>query len=104
MAKRRTSRPSAPTQTRAERGEATRSVHFDRVEEDEAGAERAVLIVDDGRAVVVPRDMLPPDAAPGSTLTWTLAVDAAATQEHARATAEVRAELRKTDPGGTIHL
>lgn len=98
MAKRRSPAPK----TRADG--ATRAVTFDRVEEDAAGAERAVLVLDDGRSVVVPRDLLPAGAVPGSTLTWSLAVDAEATEAHARGTAEVRAALRKTDPGGTIHL
>lgn len=102
MAKRRTAATSGPAQP----AESTRaqSVHFDRVEADASGAERAVLIVGDGRPVVIPRDLLPIGATPGSTLLWTLAVDTEATEAAARGTAEVRAQLKKTDPGGTIHL
>ena len=100
MAKRRTSM----SKTTASQTGAAHSLTFDRVEADGAGQNRAVLVGDDGRTVVVPRDLLPAEAVPGATLTLTLAVDAQATATNQRNTAQIRADLKKTDPGGTIHL
>ena len=77
---------------------------LDRIEEDAEGAQLAVLVTDDGRSIVVPVALLPVGAAPGMTLALSLALDPAATAEVERATRAIRADLKKTDPGGTIQL
>lgn len=82
----------------------THPVALDRFEQDRDGAELAVLVTDDGRSIIVPRAFLPGGATPGVTLAWTLTLDPAATAEVARQAEATRADLKKTDPGGTIKL
>ena len=76
----------------------------DRFEAGRDGAGLAVLVSDDGQSLVVPRGILPADAEPGTTLVLTLSVDRDATAAVARETAAIRADLKKSDPGGTIRL
>jgi Protein of unknown function (DUF3006) len=70
------------------------------------GAEKqlAVLVTDDGLEVVMPRALLPAGTAPGSIITCTLEHNKEATHQLASDLKDVQAELRKTDPGGDIHL
>ena len=82
----------------------THRLALDRFEEDRDGVPLAVLVTDDGRSIVVPRGLLPSEVEAGVTLTLTLALDPTATAEVARDTAAIRADLKKTDPGGTIRL
>ena len=77
---------------------------FDRVEQGRDGADLAVLVTDDGASIVVPRGLLPPDTEPGETLSMALTRDPKATLEVAKKTEAIRADLKKTDPGGTIRL
>ena len=83
---------------------ASHHLAFDRCEQDRDGAELAVLVTDDGRSIVLPRGLLPANATPGVTLALTLTVDPTATAQVAQATEAIRADLKKTDPGGTIQL
>jgi len=101
MSKRR----SAPGKN--DRGGADRMVHhlaLDRFEENRDGATLAVLVTDDGHSIVVPPTLLPDGAAAGMTLALTLTLDPRATAEVEQATRAIRADLKKTDPGGTIQL
>ena len=82
----------------------THRLALDRFEEGRDGTALAVLVADDGTAIVVPRALLPAGAEAGMTLALSLAIDQAATAEVARDAAAVRADLKKTDPGGTIRL
>ncbi|WP_435015776.1 DUF3006 domain-containing protein [Tundrisphaera sp. TA3] len=78
-------------------------VSLDRFEGDD-DRPIAVLVLADGRTLNVPRDLLPPDAASGDSLTLTLERDARATEAVRKKTRAVRARLRKSDPGGDIKL
>ena len=64
----------------------------------------AVLVTDDGRTILFPRDLLPKGAKAGESLTMDLARDLKGTAEVARQARQIRAELEKTDPGGDIQL
>ena len=102
MSKRRASPRRAETE-----GKAAAMGHrltLDRFEEDRDGAKLAVLVLDDGRSIVVPSSLLPAGAAAGASLTLTLTPDPGETAAVIRDAAAVRADLKKTDPGGTIQL
>ena len=77
---------------------------LDRFEEDRDGAKLAILVLDDGRSIVVPEALLPEGAAAGASLTLTLALDPGGTAAAERDATAVRAERKQTDPGGTIQL
>ena len=77
---------------------------LDRYEEDRDGVKLAVLVTDDGQSIVVPPALLPDGATPGVTLALTLTLDPQATVEVEQQTKAIRADLKKTDPGGTIQL
>ena len=79
-------------------------VALDRFEDGRDGAKLAVLVTDDGRSIVVPRDLLPAGASAGATLRLDLTLDPEATADVARETRAIRDDLKKTDPGGTIQL
>ncbi|MHC5540405.1 DUF3006 domain-containing protein [Singulisphaera rosea] len=64
----------------------------------------AVLLTEDGDQINVPKSMLPKGSKAGDVLTLTLERDEAATRQVADKTAQVQAELRKTDPGGVVKL
>ena len=64
----------------------------------------AVLVTEDGRSILWPRDLLPRGAKAGETLSITLERDLKATAEIARKVRALRQELDKTDPGGDIQL
>ena len=82
----------------------THHLALDRFERDREGVELAVLVTDEGRSIVVPKGLLPPGSEPGMALTLSLALDPVATAAVARQTEAIRADLKKTDPGGTIRL
>ncbi len=100
MSKRRTGK-ATPQQ-----GKGARMTHLavDRFETSRDGAGLAVLVTDEGQSIVVPQAILPEGAQPGMTLGLTLCIDHEATAEVTRNTAAIRADLKKTDPGGTIQL
>ncbi len=75
---------------------------IDRFEGDRR--EIAVLILDDGRTIDVPRDLLPKGAQAGEVLMANLARDPKATAELAERARALRQDLGKTDPGGDIRL
>ena len=77
---------------------------LDRFEDDRDGVKLAVLITAEGRSIVVPVALLPAGATAGAMLGLTLAIDPEATAEVERTTKAIRADLKKTDPGGTIQL
>jgi Protein of unknown function (DUF3006) len=64
----------------------------------------AVLLTEDGRSILFPRDLLPRGAKAGELLTMDLARDLEGTAEVARQARGLRQELDKTDPGGDIRL
>ena len=64
----------------------------------------AVLVTDDGRSIVFPRDLLPKGAKAGERLTIDLEGDREGTAEVARMARAIRDELGPTDPGGDIKL
>ncbi len=64
----------------------------------------AVLVTDDGRSIVWPRDLLPAGARAGEVLSVRLARDLKATDRAAREGRALRRDLDKTDPGGDIQL
>ena len=64
----------------------------------------AVLLLDDGRTLNFPRDLLPKGAKAGDMLTMTLERDPKATEALARKVRAIRDDLGKTDPGGDITL
>ena len=66
--------------------------------------ETAVLVTDDGRSILFPRDLLPRGAKAGELLTMTLERDVEGTAELARKAKAVRDDLARTDPGGDIQL
>lgn len=99
MSKRRTGK-AAPEG----KGALIHHLAVDRFETARDGAGLAVLVTDDGQAIVVPQTLLPEGTQPGSTLALTLSIDHEATADLARSTAAIRADLKQTDPGGTIHL
>lgn len=99
MSNRRTPRAAQPRAATV-----THHLALDRFEADRDGVELAVLITDAGRAIVVPRTLLPPGAEAGTSLNWTLVLDPATTAAAAQETASIRADLKRTDPGGTIKL
>ena len=77
---------------------------LDRFEEALDGGKLAVLVTDDGHSFTLPRDLLPEGATTGTTLYLTLSLDPVTTAEVARNVAQIRSDLTKTDPGGTIQL
>jgi len=64
----------------------------------------AVLLLEDGRTILIPRDLLPRGARAGEVLAMDLARDQKASAEVARQARQIREELDKTDPGGDIRL
>jgi hypothetical protein len=64
----------------------------------------AVLVTEDGRSILVPRDFLPRGARSGEVLSMNLERDPKATSEVARRAKLLREELDKTDPGGDLQL
>ena len=78
------------------------SLSIDRFEG--ARKETAVLVTDDGRSVLLPRNFLPKGLKAGDLLTMTLERDAAGMAELAKRARAVREDLDKTDPGGDIRL
>lgn len=66
--------------------------------------EIAVLITEDGRSILVPRDLLPAGSRAGEVLSMSLERDRKATAEIAQNAKAIRRELDKTDPGGDIQL
>jgi len=66
--------------------------------------EMAVLVTEDGRSIVFPRDLLPRGAKAGELLSMNLERDHKATAEVARQAKALREQLDKTDPGGDIRL
>ena len=64
----------------------------------------AVLLLEDGRTICVPRTLLPRGARAGEQLRLDLSVDVLGTAEVARRVRRVREDLDKTDPGGDIQL
>ena len=76
----------------------------DRFEEGRDGQPLAVLVTDEGASIVVPRSILPAGAQPGMTLALSLSLDPAASTAVEQNTRAIRADLKKTDPGGTIQL
>jgi hypothetical protein len=64
----------------------------------------AVLVTDDGRSIVFPRDLLPRGAKSGERLTIDLERDPEGTAEVARQARAIRDDLASTDPGGDIQL
>jgi Protein of unknown function (DUF3006) len=64
----------------------------------------AVLLTEDGRSILFPRDLLPKDATEGEVLALNLTRDLEATAEVARAARNLREDLERTDPGGDIRL
>jgi Protein of unknown function (DUF3006) len=64
----------------------------------------AVLLTEDGRTILFPRDLLPRGSKAGELLTMELARDLSGTAEVARKARALRDELDKTDPGGNIRL
>jgi hypothetical protein len=69
-----------------------------------ASKELAVLVTEDGRSIVFPRDLLPRGSKAGEVLSMSLGRDLKATAELARKAKALREELDKTDPGGDIKL
>ncbi len=64
---------------------------IDRVERDEKGRTRAVLVFDDGQQLVVPSDQLPRGARPQQVLALSLEIDA---EETRRRTDRVRRQQK----------
>lgn len=102
MSKRRAAPPRAATTGGA--APTVRHLALDRFEEGRDGARLAVLVDEGGASIVVPAALLPAGAAAGGALTLTLALDPAAAAAVDRETREIRADLKKTDPGGTVQL
>ncbi len=63
-----------------------------------------VLVTEDGRTILWPRDLLPRGAKAGEVLSITLERDLEATADVARAASAVREKLDRRDPGGDIRL
>jgi hypothetical protein len=83
----------------------TVALAIDRIEAGkEKGEEIAVLLTDDGRAIGVPRALLPASAREGDVLSATFRRDREATRKTAEKTKEVQDDLKATDPGGDIRL
>jgi hypothetical protein len=64
----------------------------------------AVLLTEDGRTILLPRDLLPRGSKAGEMLSMDLARDLKGTAEVARQARALREELDRTDPGGDIRL
>ncbi len=64
----------------------------------------AVLVTDDGRSIVFPRDLLPEGAKAGERIAMDLSRDPEGTAEVARQARSIRDDLGQTDPGGDIRL
>ena len=77
---------------------------LDRFEEARDGGKLAVLVTDDGHSFTLPRSLLPEAATAGMTLYLTLSLDPVTTAEVTRNVAQIRSDLKRTDPGGTIQL
>lgn len=75
---------------------------IDRFEGDDSRI--AVLLTDDGIAVIFPRDLLPPGAGAGDVLTFLIEIDVVATRNVAEETRAIQDQLTTTDPGGDIKL
>jgi hypothetical protein len=68
------------------------------------GKQIAVLLLDDGQTLNLPRSLLPAGAKPGDVLALSLEVDAAKTRELADETRRVQDKLSQSDSGGDIRL
>jgi hypothetical protein len=66
--------------------------------------ELAVLLTEDGRSFVFPRDLLPREAKAGELLSIEVERDLEGTAEVHRQAKALREELDRTDPGGDIAL
>jgi hypothetical protein len=66
--------------------------------------ELAVLLTEDGRSFVFPRDFLPQGAKAGELLSIVIERDLEGTAEVQRRAKVIRDELDQTDPGGDISL
>lgn len=66
--------------------------------------EIAVLLDEQDRSILVPRDLLPDKAKAGSILAVTFEIDAAATEELAAQSRKIEDELTATDPGGDLEV
>jgi hypothetical protein len=66
--------------------------------------ELAVLLTEDGRSFVFPRDLLPPGSRAGELLSIEIERDLAGTAELRRQAQKIREDLDQTDPGGDIAL
>jgi len=75
------------------------SLSFDRYE-----GNIAVLLIDDGRQVDFPKELLPKGAKPGDMLSFSIEVDREATESLKRETQSLQDKLRKTDSGEDIKL
>jgi hypothetical protein len=64
----------------------------------------AVLLLDDGESINLPRSLLPPGAEAGDILNLTLERDVEATKKLAEETKAMQKDLKATDPGGDIKL
>jgi hypothetical protein len=66
--------------------------------------ELAVLVTEDGRSFVFPRDLLPEGAKAGEVLSFEITRDLQGTADVHRRAKTLREELDRTDPGGDIAL
>ena len=64
----------------------------------------AVLVTEDGRSILFPRDLLPRGSRAGEMLSMDLERDLEGTAEVARKAKALREDLDRTDPGGDIQL
>jgi hypothetical protein len=64
----------------------------------------AVLLTEDGRSILFPRDLLPRGAKAGELLAFDLVRDLEGTAEIGRKAKALREELDRTDPGGDLTL
>jgi hypothetical protein len=64
----------------------------------------AVLLIDDGRQVDFPKELLPKGAKPGDMLSFSIEVDREATESLKRETRALQDKLRKIDSGEDIKL
>ena len=104
MSKRRPAGPRPPEPEPDHPESPGHHLALDRFEEARDGGELAVLVTDEGHSFTLPRELLPEEATAGMTLYLTLSLDPVTTAEVARNVAQIRSDLTKTDPGGTIQL
>ena len=104
MSKRRPASPPEPDPRPDHPADSGHHLALDRFEEARDGAALAVLVTGDGHSFTLPRALLPAEATAGTTLYLTLSLDPVTTAEVARDVAQIRSDLQKTAPGGTIQL